>query len=112
MDTRVGAQTRLLGTAGVTGMAALVSRQIRLLGFARVIERATRSWETLAELTRLVTRSKKQEVPVGLLTRKARLTKIWLTQKAGVRRSRPTRKAGLQKIWLTRKAGVLRSWLT
>jgi hypothetical protein len=41
MDTRVGAQTRLLGTAGVTGTAALVSRQIRFLGFARVIERAT-----------------------------------------------------------------------
>jgi hypothetical protein len=41
MDTRVGGQIGLLGTTGVTGTAAQVSRQIGLLGSAGVTERAT-----------------------------------------------------------------------
>jgi hypothetical protein len=51
--TRVGGQTGLLGTAGVIGMAAQVSRQIRLLRSARITEIATRSWKILAGLWKI-----------------------------------------------------------
>jgi hypothetical protein len=55
MDTRVGGQTGLLGTARVTGTVARVSSQIGLLGSVGVTETATKSRETPAGLTRLAT---------------------------------------------------------
>jgi hypothetical protein len=76
MDTRVGRQTGLLGAAGVTGMVAQVSRQIGILRSVGVTETATQSRENPAGLTGLATRSRKQEVPVGLLTQKGGLRKI------------------------------------
>jgi hypothetical protein len=73
MDTRVGRQTRLLRIAGVTRTAAQVSRQIRILRSAGVTETATQSQKTPAGLTGLATQSRKQEVPIGLLTQKVGL---------------------------------------
>jgi hypothetical protein len=84
--TQIGGQIGLLRAAGVIEMAARVNRQIGLLRSAGVMETATQSLETRAGLTGLATRSRKQEVPVGLLTQKAELHKIRLTRKAGLRK--------------------------
>jgi hypothetical protein len=51
--TRVGGQTGLLRTAGVTGTAARGIRQIELLRSAGVTETATRSREILAKLHKI-----------------------------------------------------------
>jgi hypothetical protein len=64
---------------------------------------ARRSSTTRAGLTGLATQSSKQEVLVGLLTRKAGLWKIWLTRRARLHGIQPTWKAGLRKIRLTQK---------
>jgi hypothetical protein len=50
---RIGGQIRLLRTAGVTGMAVWLSRQIGLLGSPRVTGTATQSQEILAGLPKI-----------------------------------------------------------
>jgi hypothetical protein len=76
-----------------TRLTAWIGKQIGLAATAQI--------DGQFRLAELATQSRKKEVPVGLLTRKAGLWGIWLT-----------RKARLQKIWLTRKAGLHISRLT
>jgi hypothetical protein len=59
---------------------ARIDKQIKLVGLAK-----TAAWiDEQIVLAGLATQSRKQEVPVGLLTRKARLWRIRLTRKAGL----------------------------
>jgi hypothetical protein len=98
--TQIGKQIGLVGLAKTT---AQISKQIGLARLAKIAARIDKQIG-LAGLTGFVglaTQSRKQEVPVRLLTRKAGLWRIQLT-----------RKAGLQKIWLTRKVGLHRIRLT
>jgi hypothetical protein len=101
-------------TAGLTGLAKIATRTGRQIGLARLpglVQTAARI-DGQIMLAGLATQSRKQEVPVGLLTQRATSQKIRVTQKAGSWKIWLTRKAGLQKIQLTQKAGLRKIQLT
>jgi hypothetical protein len=76
----------------------------RLLGLAQIAARVDKQIR-LARLTGiagLTTRSRKKEVPVVLVTRKAGLWRIQLTWRVGLWRIRLTQKTELCKTWRAR----------
>jgi hypothetical protein len=80
MDTRVGRQTGLLGTTGVTKTMTRLGGQTRLLGIARLIgtvARVSRQIELLRPAGVTETATQSQEILVGL-------QKIRLTPEAGL----------------------------
>jgi hypothetical protein len=92
-----------------TGLIGLARRssttRVGLAGLAKAVARI----DEQIGFVELATQSRKQEVPVRLVTRKAELRKIRLTRKAGLHRIRLTRKAMLRKIWLTQKTRLCRT---
>jgi hypothetical protein len=73
-------RVELAELAGLAKTTARIDKQIKLVGLAK-----TAAWiDEQIVLAGLATQSKKQEVPVGLLTWKARLWRIRLTRKAGL----------------------------
>jgi hypothetical protein len=99
--TQTGKQIGLAGLVRLPGLAqiaARIDRRVRLAG--------------LTSLAWLATQSRKEEVLVVLLIRKAGLQKIQLTWKTGLRKIQLTRKARLWRIRQTWKAKLWRIRLT